>query len=361
LDNSFGTNGKVITQIGGQNNYSNSNSIFYQPDGKILLAGSTNGNGIDYFAVVRYNENGSPDNNFNNNGIVFFHIGQQGSNDWATGVALQGNKILVAGNSQYYGATTANNSFSIVVIRLLTTTTSALSPVITPGDSVSICQGANVILSSSETGNVQWYNNSVLISGATNTTYIATASGTYRVLVSNVNGCGISPPVVVKVNNNPPKPPIFYDGNPYHFTTTSGYTKYQWYFNNVVIAGASGNTYTPTQTGLYKVQVTDDNQCSSISDSFNLAVLAIADITVGDVMLRFYPNPAHTMFYVDIPQPTNKKLIVELYDLNGRLLQKQSLNQNHNEISVSILPAGVYQLVIYNSKEKAVRKIIVIK
>jgi hypothetical protein len=90
-------------------------------------------------------------------------------------------------------------------------------------------------------------------------------------------------------------------------------------------------------------------------------VLATADITVGDVMLRFYPNPAHTVFYADIPQPTNKKLIAELYDLNGRLLKKQLLNERHNEISVSILPAGLYQLVIYNDKEKAVRKVIVIK
>ena len=360
LDSSFGINGKVITQIGGQNDYSYSNSIFYQPDGKILSAGYINKNPGNDFAVVRYKSNGSLDSSFNSNGIAVLHIGQQGSSDVAIGVALQGNKIVVAGNSQYYGSGNSYN-FNIFVVRLIDAATPVLSPVITAGSSVSFCQGANVILSSSETGSVQWYNNNVLISGATNTTYTVTTSGTYTVWVSNVNGCGVSAPVVVTVNNNPPKPPITYDGTPYHFTTTSGYAGYQWYFNDTVIVGASLNTYTPAQTGLYKVQVTDINHCSNISDPFNLVVLATADITVGDVMLRFYPNPAHTVFYVDIPQLTNKKIIAELYDLNGRLLKKQFLNQSHNEISVSILPAGLYQLVIYNNKEKAVRKIIVIK
>jgi hypothetical protein len=72
-------------------------------------------------------------------------------------------------------------------------------------------------------------------------------------------------------------------------------------------------------------------------------------------------NPTNTVFYLDIPQQINKTLIAELYDLNGRLLQTQALNKRHNEIPIGKLATGLYQLVIYNGKEKAVRKLMVVK
>ena len=353
LDNSFGVNGKAITVIG-QNNQSYASSIYYQPDGKILVAGNTNFNTIHDFVVVRYNANGIPDNSFSNTGIAVFHVGSQGSYDWPTGLALQGNKIIVGGNISH------NGTYSIVTVRLQDNAP-LISPAITPSGTIAICQGSYVVLSSSETGSIQWFNNSLPINGATNANYTATTNGSYTVRVSNANGCGTSSAVIVNVNNNPPKPPLSYEGSPYRFVTTAGYNGYRWYFNDVLIAGASVNTYTPTQTGLYKVQVNDANQCSTTSDPFNLVALGIADIIIGDVTLRFYPNPAQTVFYVDIPQPTNRKLIAELYELSGRLLKKQLLTHSHNEISVSNLPAGLYQLVITNNKEKAIRKIIVLK
>ncbi len=51
-----------------------------------------------------------------------------------------------------------------------------------------ITVAGNILTSSSTTGN-QWYLNSTLISGATNQTYTATASGLYTVVVSNSFGC----------------------------------------------------------------------------------------------------------------------------------------------------------------------------
>jgi uncharacterized delta-60 repeat protein len=508
LDVSFGTNGKALTQIGGQDNYSHPRSIFCQPDGKIIVAGSTSANNNGSFAVVRYNTNGIADNSFNNNGIVVIHLGQTGSYDVATGVALQGDKIVVAGDSRFYSNTPSNNASSLMVIRLLENGF-AFTPVISPAGAAGACQGDSVRLSTNETGTMQWYMNGIPINdatgsvyyakingsysiavttaagcgisastkviitskpeitwsgslifcdgssnslfttdngnmqwylngnpinGATGTSFVATSSGSYSVTASgngcsfssspvaiiaksnaipilswngplnfcdggNVilstttpdnrqwykngtainsatgttytvttsgsytesNGCAVSAPVIVTIIPSPPKPPVNWNSNPYHFSTTSGYSGYQWYINNTIIPGASANIYTPAQTGLYKVQVTDVNNCSNTSDAFNLVALSTADIIVGDTKLRFYPNPAHTEFYIDIPQPTGKKLMVELYDLSGKFLKKQLLNQNHNTISVNILPAGMYQLVIYNGKEKAVRKVIVIK
>ena len=47
-------------------------------------------------------------------------------------------------------------------------------------------------------------------------------------------------------------------------TTTSGLTAYAWYKDNVIINGATSNTYTPTSIGVYKVEVTNGS-CSSTS------------------------------------------------------------------------------------------------
>ena len=53
LDPAFGTDGKVFTHI--TNGNDGGNAVALQTDGKIVVAGSTDG--VD-FAVVRYNVNG---------------------------------------------------------------------------------------------------------------------------------------------------------------------------------------------------------------------------------------------------------------------------------------------------------------
>lgn len=63
LDTSFDGDGKVITDLGG---IETATSVTVQNDGKILLAGTSDGN----FALVRYNTDGSLDNSFNANGRV---------------------------------------------------------------------------------------------------------------------------------------------------------------------------------------------------------------------------------------------------------------------------------------------------
>jgi uncharacterized protein (TIGR02145 family) len=49
-------------------------------------------------------------------------------------------------------------------------------------------------------------------------------------------------------------------------TTTSGLSSYAWYKDNVVISGATSNTYTPSASGAYQVQVSNGS-CSSTSTS----------------------------------------------------------------------------------------------
>jgi uncharacterized delta-60 repeat protein len=352
-DNSFGTGGIVISQILTPSNGAYSTSMFVQPDDKIVVGGTLYRSSGSDFAVIRYLPNGKTDSSFNQNGIAIKHMGETVStSDYVSGIALQGNKILVGGISY------ASNNSSIILTRFLETIPT-LTPVITADGPIRFCVGGNVHLSSSEHGIIQWYRNSVPISNANDTVYTVIGDGSYTVSVANTNGCGLSAPLFVTVTNLPSKPPINWNGT--QFSTTTGYAQYQWLHNDTIITGAGTNVYTPLITGRFKVRVINQDNCSNISDTYTLVVTALGNITVGEASIRFYPNPAQTILNVDIGGLRNIKLEAELYDLSGRLVQKQQLKQTRNQIPLNRLPSGIYQLVINNSVERSTVKIMVLR
>jgi uncharacterized delta-60 repeat protein len=110
LDTSFGTLGKVTTDFGSF--HDQANSVAIQSDGKIVLAGYSNNNGgIDDFAAVRYNTNGSLDTSFGTMGKVITDFGS--SRDTANSVAIQSDgKIVLAGYS-----TVGGNTYDFAVVR----------------------------------------------------------------------------------------------------------------------------------------------------------------------------------------------------------------------------------------------------
>src|SRR4030095_9507211 len=106
------------------------NAVAVQPDVKILVAGSIDGNcftdcwGYVFcspaFAVARFNSNGSIDSSFGQNGIVTTNLGPVNAGA-ATSVMLQPDgKIVVAGHSlydygcDYYGGYYFSSAFSMV-------------------------------------------------------------------------------------------------------------------------------------------------------------------------------------------------------------------------------------------------------
>jgi len=96
LDSTFDGDGKLTTEIGIGDDQAY--SVVVQPDGKILVTGSTSNAGNYDFVIVRYNANGSLDTSFNEDGKVTTAIGQ--GNDYAYSLTLQSDgKILVAGES----------------------------------------------------------------------------------------------------------------------------------------------------------------------------------------------------------------------------------------------------------------------
>jgi len=97
LDKTFGAKGRVTTDFNNSQDITSSGqALALQPDGKIIVAG-TSANGSDNnFAVVRYNSNGLLDSTFGTAGKVTTDFGSTLDNAYSVAVQENG-KIVVAG------------------------------------------------------------------------------------------------------------------------------------------------------------------------------------------------------------------------------------------------------------------------
>ena len=97
LDDTFGNNGIVITPATNLN--SSANSISIQKDNKIVVSGYTQNGNFYAFETVRYNTNGNLDNTFGNGGVVSSVISMDGAQCYSNFIQDDG-KIVAAGYSR---------------------------------------------------------------------------------------------------------------------------------------------------------------------------------------------------------------------------------------------------------------------
>jgi len=108
LDNSFGSNGKVVTSLG--NNPDRATSMVLLASGKIIQSGfSDNGSNND-FAMVRYSNTGTIDSSFGNNGIVISPITTNDS-EHSNAIALQSDGKIILGGWAFVAS--GNTDFAI--------------------------------------------------------------------------------------------------------------------------------------------------------------------------------------------------------------------------------------------------------
>jgi uncharacterized delta-60 repeat protein len=93
LDGGFGTGGKVLTAIGDQ---ALSYGIQVQADGKIILAGFSRLAGVNRFTFARYEANGTLDTGFGTNGITTLNAGTGDSGAYSLALKSDG-KIVATG------------------------------------------------------------------------------------------------------------------------------------------------------------------------------------------------------------------------------------------------------------------------
>jgi uncharacterized delta-60 repeat protein len=119
LDSSLGTGGKAVTQLGTSSSYSAASYAFalaLQPDGKFVVAGkASDGGGHFQFLVARLNADGSIDPSFGTDGKLVTQLGA-GTDPFSYAIALArqpDGKLVVAG-----GASESGGGLRFLVARL---------------------------------------------------------------------------------------------------------------------------------------------------------------------------------------------------------------------------------------------------
>ena len=245
-----------------------------------------------------------------------------------------------------YSVVVTNISCSIPSSATTVTVNANPTAVATAQGSTTFCDGGSVTLSTPGTTGFtyQWTKYGSNIPGATGLSYVANASGNYSVKVTNTLSCTSAAPAIVVQAVVAPNPDISVVYG--HTLVTQAYYSYQWYRNGTLIPGATSRDYTPTQNGVYTVEVTVVPGCNKTSAPVTIGNLAVGGVNATQV--SFYPNPA--MDIVNIV--SDKTVNVSLSNLEG----KEVLHQDHAKtLNISGIADGLYILRFFDKDGQLIK------
>ncbi len=302
LDNSFDSDGKVTTNLGG---YNGANSVKIQPDGKIIAAGHADNN----FAIIRYNIDGSLDLTFDSDGVAITDFGSDGYES-ATDIAIQKDgKILAAGKTRI--SNTNNYEFALSRYNIdgsldisFGSSGKVLTGIISNGgtQSLAIQKDGKIIVVGvgSAINNLApdiisiRYN----INGSIDSTF-----GESGVLITDFGGNGYKVSAVIQNESK------------------------------LVIAGTSDGYFALARYILF-------NNPDNISEEKSL--------------LSVYPNPTQGNITIEFPEPGT----VDFIDLYGKTIKSVKCTNNRSTINIGEFIPGIYTVRIKTSNGIAIQKIL---
>lgn len=142
-------------------------------------------------------------------------------------------------------------------------------------------------------------------------------------------------------NTAPALPVITFNGTDLDAGTA---TTYQWYVNGVIINGATNQTWTPLQNGVYVVRITDANGCVyRYSPGYTYpATTGIANVD-SYRKFKFYPNPSTGFVKIEDDFTSGNIYSVTVTDATGKIVQQK---QNSNQLDLSNFENGLYFISI---------------
>ncbi|KAA9340548.1 T9SS type A sorting domain-containing protein [Adhaeribacter soli] len=285
-----------------------------------------------------------------------------GSYQWyrnSTSLAGANQASLAVGQSGNYQLFVTNASgCTDTAATVAVTVNAAPAASISASGNLTFCAGDSVVLRgfSGSTNTYQWYHNGNLITGASADSLVVKQSGNYAIKVTNADGCDSTAAAVTVTVNPKPIATIVQTGN---MLVASAGTSYQWYHNGNLIPGATNQVLQADSTGSYTVQITQ-NGCTATSAAVNIIISGTTE-TLTLEHLHIFPNPATVAFQVKLSNKYRGPVQFQLFDLTGRLIQKQELLKNEAQLETSLrvetLPTGLYMLRVQQGEKQVVKKL----
>ena len=190
-----------------------------------------------------------------------------------------------------------------------------------------------------------------------------TLPGLYDVTLITTSASGIDTLTFsnyITVYATPPIPTITQVG---YTLTSSPASSYQWQLNSIDIPGATNQSYTVMQTGLYTVIVSDSNGCVNSANQYVL-ISGIDELIASNISI--YPNPSNGNFIVELLQSENfGEVSIDILNTLGQKVfssvEKISSHEWKKEIDLHAAATGVYFLEITTEKEFMRKKILIAK
>ena len=220
-------------------------------------------------------------------------------------------------------------------------------PIVLAGNDQEVCVGSSVLLSAAGALTYSWDN------GVVNGQLFTPAVGnlTYTVSGTDGNNCVNTDQVLITVNNLPAVPVIT------AFSTTltsSAATSYQWFSGADLISGETAQTYSPTQTGLYSVEITDSNGCSATSADFTFTFSGLTSVSKTPT-IEVSPNPSSGKFSISFGNSDVRS--IKVFNASGSIVFNSSIHIS--EIDLTNQSKGVYFLKIETDNKIYITKLVV--
>ena len=162
-------------------------------------------------------------------------------------------------------------------------------------------------------------------------------AGNYNVITTDANNCItvdnfiINEPFPLEIN-------VWLNG--VNLQATSGFSSYQWFFENGnAIQGANSEIFSPQTTGIYYV-IASDGFCEITSYSFNYDITNLSSISSSG---KLYPNPTDGILFFE------GNGSIKIYDQLGNELMKVdkiNISTNLTKIDLSKFAKGIYNVLV---------------
>lgn len=116
-------------------------------------------------------------------------------------------------------------------------------------------------------------------------------------------------------------PTISQNNNTLNVENTNDNETYQWYFNDEMIENATESTHIAQQSGNYYVQVTNEEGCSTNSQSVMVIMTGEETITQPNLNIQLFPNPYQQTATLYYTLPRASQVQIEVLDIQGKKIK----------------------------------------